>query len=185
MATPAQNETVTTTAPTPAAGTQPSSLLSSSVPLAPSGSTTQTVLPEWYTNYAQDILSRQAAVAATPYPTYQGPRVADFTANQQAGFDMTQQAATAGQGAVSDALSATQGHTWPIQPRSRPAVPRAGWSPVWHRSGHAEPPDWREPLAAEHAGRWLTGRAALPDERLKHVCGKHRPIHEPLPAAGR
>ena len=89
------------------AGTQPSSLLSSSVPLAPSGSTTQTVLPEWYTNYAQDILSRQAAVANTPYPTYQGPRVADFTANQQAGFDMTQQAATAGQGALNTALGAT------------------------------------------------------------------------------
>lgn len=109
MASLEQNETVTTTAPTAAAGTQPSSLLSSSVPLAPSGSTTQTVLPDWYTNYAQDILSRQAAVAATPYPTYQGPRVADFTADQQAGFDMTRTAATAGQGAVSDALSATQG----------------------------------------------------------------------------
>lgn len=101
MASPVLNETVTTTAP--------SSLLSSSVPLAPSGSTTQTVLPDWYTNYAQDILSRQAAVAATPYPTYQGPRVADFTADQKAGFDMTKAAATAGQGAVSDALSATQG----------------------------------------------------------------------------
>jgi hypothetical protein len=113
MASLEQTETVTTTAPaatTPAKpGTQPSSLLSSSVPLAPSGSTTQTVLPDWYTNYAQDILSRQAAVAATPYPTYQGPRVADFTADQQAGFDMTRTAATAGQGAVSDALSATQG----------------------------------------------------------------------------
>jgi hypothetical protein len=114
MASLEQTETVTTTAPaatTPATtpATQPSSLLSSSVPLAPSGSTTQTVLPDWYTNYAQDILSRQAAVAATPYPTYQGPRVADFTADQQAGFDMTKTAATAGQGAVSDALSATQG----------------------------------------------------------------------------
>jgi hypothetical protein len=110
MASPAQNETATTTAPTPAAGTAPSSLLSSSVPLAPSGSTTQTVLPEWYTNYAQDILSRQAAVAATPYPTYQGPRVADFTADQQAGFGMTREAATAGTEATNAALGATQGN---------------------------------------------------------------------------
>jgi len=110
MASPVLNETVTTTAPATTAGTAPSSLLSSSVPLAPSGSTTQTVLPEWYTNYAQDILSRQAAVAATPYPTYQGPRVADFTGDQQAGFDMTRTAATAGTGAVSDALNATQGN---------------------------------------------------------------------------
>ena len=90
------------------AGTQPSSLMNSSIPLAPSGSTTQTVLPDWYTNYAQDILSRQAAVGNTPYPTYQGPRVADFTANQQAGFDMTKQAATAGQGALNTAMDATQ-----------------------------------------------------------------------------
>ena len=108
------NNPTTTTAPaatTPATtpATQPSSLLSSSVPLAPSGSTTQTVLPDWYTNYAQDILSRQAAVAATPYPTYQGPRVADFTGDQQSGFAMTREAATAGKQAVSDALSATQG----------------------------------------------------------------------------
>ena len=87
---------------------QPSSLMNSSVPLAPSGSTTQTVLPEWYTNYAQDILSRQGAVANTPYPTYQGPRVADFTGDQQAGFGMTRGAATAGQGALSTALGATQ-----------------------------------------------------------------------------
>lgn len=109
MATLEQTETATTTTPATTPATQPSSLLSSSVPLAPSGSTTQTVLPDWYTNYAQDILTRQAAVAATPYATYQGPRVADFTANQQAGFDMTKTAATAGQGAVSDALSTTQG----------------------------------------------------------------------------
>lgn len=110
MASPVLNETATTTAPatTSTAGTQPSSLMNSSVPLAPSGSTTQTVLPEWYTNYAQDILSRQAAVGNTPYPTYQGPRVADFTANQQAGFDMTKEAATAGQGALNTAMGATQ-----------------------------------------------------------------------------
>lgn len=115
MASPVLNETVTTTAPaatTPATtpATQPSSLLSSSVPLAPSGSTTQTVLPDWYTNYAQDILTRQAAVAATPYATYQGPRVADFTGDQQSGFAMTREAATAGKEAVSDALNATQGN---------------------------------------------------------------------------
>jgi hypothetical protein len=112
MASPEQNEIQTFPAATTPAkpGTAPSSLLSSSVPLAPSGSTTQTVLPEWYTNYAQDILSRQAAVAATPYPTYQGPRVADFTADQQAGFDMTRTAATAGTEATNTALGATQGN---------------------------------------------------------------------------
>jgi len=37
--------------------------------------TSQTVLPEWYTNYAMQLLSNQQAVAARPYATYQAPRV--------------------------------------------------------------------------------------------------------------
>lgn len=73
----------------------PDLLNTSSVPLAPNASTTQTVLPDWYTNYATQILSNQGQVAATPYPTYQGPRVADFTPDQQAGFAATEGAAGA------------------------------------------------------------------------------------------
>ena len=79
------------------------------VPTAPSGSTTQNVLPDWYTNYAKDILSRQAAVAAQPYTTYQGPRVAGFTSDQTQGFDATRDAAMAFQPALTQATQATQG----------------------------------------------------------------------------
>lgn len=71
----------------------PDLLSTSSVPLAPSASTTQTVLPDWYTNYAMGVLSQQQQAAATPYPTYQAPRVADFAPDQQAGFAATEGAA--------------------------------------------------------------------------------------------
>lgn len=61
--------------------------------LAPSASTTQTALPDWYTNYAMQIIANQQAQAATPYPTYQGPRVADFSADQQKAFELARQVA--------------------------------------------------------------------------------------------
>ncbi|QDH50426.1 hypothetical protein [Caulobacter phage KcrB] len=82
---------------------------SGTVPLAPSGSTTQSLLPEWYTNYAQDILSRQQAISTTPYATYQPPRIAGFTPDQQSGFDATRSSAMAFQPGLSQATQATQG----------------------------------------------------------------------------
>lgn len=70
--------------------------------------TSQTVLPEWYTNYAMQMLSNQQAQMATPYAPYQGPRVAEFAPAQQQGFGMTQQAAGAYQPALTAATGATQ-----------------------------------------------------------------------------
>ena len=45
--------------------------------------TTQTVLPDWYTNYAMQLLSNQQQQMTTPYAAYQGPRVAEFSPFQQ------------------------------------------------------------------------------------------------------
>jgi hypothetical protein len=70
--------------------------------------TSQTVLPEWYTNYAMDILSGQQGIANSPYQTYQGPRVADFTPMQQQGFQQTQQAANAYQPGLDSATRQTR-----------------------------------------------------------------------------
>lgn len=86
-------------------------LNTSSVPLAPSASTTQTVLPDWYTNYAQSIIGQQQTAAATPYAPYQGPRVADFTPQQQAGFAATDAAA----GSYAPALDAAGGALTNVQ----------------------------------------------------------------------
>ena len=71
--------------------------------------TSQTILPDWYTNYAMQLLSNQQAQMETPYATFQGPRVAEFSPMQQQGFEMTPQAANAYQPALGQATQATQG----------------------------------------------------------------------------
>lgn len=71
--------------------------------------TSQTVLPEWYTNYAMQLLSNQQALQNRPYETAPMPRVADFTPGQQQGFGMTNTAATAYQPGLTAATTATQG----------------------------------------------------------------------------
>jgi hypothetical protein len=71
--------------------------------------TKQQVLPEWYSNYAMDILSGQQAIANRPYETAPMPRVAGFTPTQQQAFGMTGTAATAYQPMLNAATAATQG----------------------------------------------------------------------------
>ena len=68
----------------------------------------QTVLPEWYTNYAMDLLANQQALAQRPFPLAPMPRVAEFSPTQQRGFEMTGQAAGAYQPALGQATQATQ-----------------------------------------------------------------------------
>lgn len=53
----------------------------------------QSVLPDWYTNYAKDILAKQDAVAERPYTPYTEPRIAGFTPDQVDAFDMTRSVA--------------------------------------------------------------------------------------------
>ena len=84
-------------------------LLSSDVPIGPSASTTQTLLPDWYTNYAMQVLSNQQAASAQPYAAYQAPRVAGFTPDQQAGFDQTRVAATSWRPGLNIANQAAKG----------------------------------------------------------------------------
>ena len=70
--------------------------------------TKQTVMPEWYTNYAMDILSGQNAIANRPYETAPMPRVAGFTPTQQQAFGMTGTAATAYQPLLRQATQAAE-----------------------------------------------------------------------------
>jgi hypothetical protein len=71
--------------------------LTSGAPLpagtAPVSKTTTTATPDWYTNYAKELLSGQQNISTTPYQTYQGPRIADFTAAQRQGMGQTINAA--------------------------------------------------------------------------------------------
>ena len=80
----------------------------SSVSTVPTSSTTETVLPDWYTNYAMDILANQQAVANNPYVTYQGPRVAALTDQQKQAFAQAGNVAGT-QGALTQAGQSTAG----------------------------------------------------------------------------
>lgn len=84
-------------------------LTSQNVVSAPKASTTETVLPDWYTNYAMSVLANQNAVANNPYAAYTGPRTAGFTADQLQGFDATKAAAGAYQPALNAATGMVQG----------------------------------------------------------------------------
>ena len=69
------------------------------VEAVPVSSTEQAVLPDWYTNYAMDILANQRALAERPFQAYADatgrpiPRIADFAPDQQRGFQATREGA--------------------------------------------------------------------------------------------
>lgn len=50
--------------------------------------TTQTILPAWYTDYAKSLYGRATAAAEQPYQPYNLPRIAPFSAEQQQAFAM-------------------------------------------------------------------------------------------------
>lgn len=52
-------------------------------------------LPQWLSDYTQGLLSKANAVAAEPYQAYGGPRIADFTQDQQSAYGATRTAANA------------------------------------------------------------------------------------------
>lgn len=58
-------------------------------------STALTSLPDWYSNYAKEIIDAQSAQAMTPYAAYNGPRVAALTPEQQQAGALVGQAAGA------------------------------------------------------------------------------------------
>ena len=76
---------------------------------APVSKTTTTATPDWYTNYAKDLMAGQGVVSTTPYQTYQGPRIADFTATQQQGMDKTIAAAGLGAAPIQQGIGVAQG----------------------------------------------------------------------------
>lgn len=78
------------------------------VAAVPTSKSEEVVLPDWYTNYAMNVLANQQAIAAQPYRTYQGPRLAEFTAPQQQAFAQTAQASQAYQPGLQAATQVAQ-----------------------------------------------------------------------------
>lgn len=54
--------------------------------MAVNQTTTQTILPEWYTQYAQNVLSKAYAATNEPYQKYTFPRIAGFQPEQEQAF---------------------------------------------------------------------------------------------------
>ena len=54
------------------------------------GNSTESI-PKWMSDYTQGIISRANSIAGEGYQTYGGPRIADFTQDQNRGFDLTRQ----------------------------------------------------------------------------------------------
>lgn len=75
----------------------------------PYASTQQSVLPDWYTNYAMDILAQQQAVASRPFALFQGPRIAELTPDQQKAFEATREGAFSFRPELGTASQQTQG----------------------------------------------------------------------------
>jgi len=79
----------------------------------PSGSaltatTSTSSMPDWYTNYAKQILANQQAVSGQAYQPAPMPRVAEFTPAQQVGFGQTAAGATAYQPLATAATNTLQ-----------------------------------------------------------------------------
>jgi len=112
--------------------------------------TQTTNVPTWLSDYTQGVIARGNAVAAEPYQPYQGPRIANFTGDQQSAFDLarsnagrytpvlnrgiSQVGANAGQGALTSAqglAGAAQGVTqgalgMSLQGAAQPYMDQAG-----------------------------------------------------------
>lgn len=70
------------------------------------GSSTANI-PQWMSDYNQGLVTRANQIAAEPYQSYAGPRVAGFTPDTQNAFELTRQAAGAYQGPLAQALGLT------------------------------------------------------------------------------
>lgn len=58
------------------------------------GQTTENI-PKWLSDYTQGLIGRANIIAAEPYQPYEGPRIAGFTPDQLASFDIVRQGAGA------------------------------------------------------------------------------------------
>ena len=85
-----------TSSGTSATPTVSSFLSNGSIPQGSSAEdlTTTTALPDWYTNYGQQLIANQQALSSQGYNPSMNTQVAGFTPDQQAAFGQTQTGAT-------------------------------------------------------------------------------------------
>ena len=66
-------------------------------------------VPDWYRPYATDLLAKSKSVTEEPYQTYGGERLADFSGDTNASFDMIRQQAGAGTPGIDAGIDAATG----------------------------------------------------------------------------
>lgn len=93
--------------------------------------TTANNVPQWLSDYTQGLLARGNAAAAEPYQPYGGPRIADFTTDQQAAF----QGVRGMQGAYTPTLQQGIGFT----NQSTQTSPFAAAAPTLNRAAGMSP----------------------------------------------
>jgi hypothetical protein len=91
--------------------------------------TTQTILPEWYTQYAQNLTGKAMAAAEEPYQAYGLPRIAGFQPEQEQAFAMAPGKAAAYQPYLEDAGTlATAGGTGSSYNAAAPLIAKGATS---------------------------------------------------------
>lgn len=106
--------------------------------VVPTQSSSVSSLPDWYTNYAKDIIDQQAQLSSQPFTPYQGPRVAAFTPDQTTAFGQTEAASTLAQPGYSTAIG--------LAGSAAPLSASASASPWFSRAGALNPTGTAAPL---------------------------------------
>jgi hypothetical protein len=93
--------------------------------------TTANNVPQWLSDYTQGLLARGNAAAAEPYQAYGGPRVADFTSDQNLAFQGVRNMQGAYSPTLQQGISATS--------QSMGVSPLAAASPTLNRAAGMSP----------------------------------------------
>lgn len=109
--------------------------------------TTTANIPQWLSDYTQGLLARGNAVAAEPYQAYTQPRIADFSADQNAAFQATRGAQGAfmptinqGIGAIGQATQTSGAQAAaPTLGRATGMTPSAGAMPLLTSAAQTAP----------------------------------------------
>lgn len=107
-------------------------------------------IPEWQQGYAQQNENIAASLAAQPYQQYTGQMIAGFTPDQQAGMNMTQQAASAYQPYQQQATDAANAASTAAQPYQQQAqnLTQAG-ATTWGQASPQTQASYMDPYAMQ------------------------------------
>lgn len=78
--------------------------------------TTSNNVPQWFSDYTQGILNQANAVAGQPYQSYEGPRIAGFSPEQEQAFALAEGNVGSYKPALGEAMDMTKGVLGQVAP---------------------------------------------------------------------